>query len=350
MLWVDKYQPHRLNELLCHKQLNCLLEKIANGSNKTIPHLIFYGPSGSGKKARISAMLHEVFGDSVDKVKADIIKPEGINSDFVVCQSSHHMQISAPDLGTKDRVVTQYLIKQLSSQVGANTFFKKGPNYRVFVILESDVLSMEAQAGLRRTMEKYAANSRVILHCEQLSSIISPLRSRCLCIRVPLPSHNEIVHVLSHIAKSEGLNVSNEYLIDITTASEGNLRRAILLLETAAVQNFSLSPSNMKLPWQRVCNDIAANVIKNPHPKTLLDIREPMYDLLSSCIPADIVLVTLTKQILNLAPHNIKSRIIAAAAHYSHTLKLGSKDIWHLEAFLAQVMNFSKHSKVSSSN
>ncbi|KAK6591092.1 replication factor C subunit 5 [Cryptosporidium xiaoi] len=345
MLWVDKYQPRYLKELKCHKDINKLLEKIIKGSNGSIPHLLFYGPSGGGKKTRISSILHEIFGDSVGKVKADMIKPEGTNSEFVLCQSPHHMQISAPDLGTKDGVVTQYLIKQLSSQIGAGSFFSKGPNYRVFTILEADSLSMRAQAGLRRTMEKYSANSRLILHCEQLSSIIPPLRSRCLCIRIPLPSQEEIMDILKFISMSENLNVSNEYLQQIVHESELNLRRAILLFETAYTKSFSISPSNMKLPWQRVCNDIAVNIIKNPHPKTLLDTREPLYDLLCSCIPADLILLTLTKQFLGIVSSNIHPIIIHAASHYAHTIKLGNKDIWHLEAFLAQVMNVYKHSK-----
>lgn len=170
------------------------------------------------------------------------------------------MQISAPDLGTKDGIVTQYLIKQLSSQMGANSFFSKGPNYRVFTILEADVLSLKAQAGLRRTMEKYSNNSRLILHCEQLSSIIPPLRSRCLCIRVPLPSPEEVLQVLRYISISENLQVPTGYLEQIVTESECNLRRAILILETAYTQSFSMPPSALKLPWQKVCIDIATSV------------------------------------------------------------------------------------------
>lgn len=68
MLWIDKYQPRYLKDLKCNKELNSLLEKITSNSNGNIPHLLFYGPSGGGKKVRISSVLHEIFGDSVDKV------------------------------------------------------------------------------------------------------------------------------------------------------------------------------------------------------------------------------------------------------------------------------------------
>jgi replication factor C subunit 3/5 len=31
--------------------------------------MLFYGPSGAGKKTRLTAVLREIFGPSVDKVK-----------------------------------------------------------------------------------------------------------------------------------------------------------------------------------------------------------------------------------------------------------------------------------------
>ena len=41
-----------------------------------IPHLLFYGPAGSGKKVRIMALLRAVFGPGVDRVSAATVRPE----------------------------------------------------------------------------------------------------------------------------------------------------------------------------------------------------------------------------------------------------------------------------------
>ena len=65
-------------------------------------------------------------------------------------------------------------------------------DYKVVVLVEVDKLSRQAQAALRRTMEKYSASCRLILCCNNQSKVIDPVRSRCLGIRVPAPSHDDV--------------------------------------------------------------------------------------------------------------------------------------------------------------
>lgn len=62
----------------------------------------------------------------------------------------------------------------------------------VVVINEADQLSRDAQAALRRTMEKYMNNLRIILCAQTTSKIISPIRSRCLLMRIPAPAQPQV--------------------------------------------------------------------------------------------------------------------------------------------------------------
>jgi DNA polymerase III delta prime subunit len=62
----------------------------------------------------------------------------------------------------------------------------------VVIINEADALTRDAQAALRRTMEKYMTNMRLILCANSTSKIIAPIRSRCLLVRLSAPTDDEV--------------------------------------------------------------------------------------------------------------------------------------------------------------
>lgn len=62
----------------------------------------------------------------------------------------------------------------------------------VVIINEADSLSRDAQAALRRTMEKYMSNMRIILCANSTSKLIAPIKSRCLLMRVAAPNADEV--------------------------------------------------------------------------------------------------------------------------------------------------------------
>lgn len=67
----------------------------------------------------------------------------------------------------------------------------------VVVINEADSLSRDAQAALRRTMEKYMSNLRIILCANSTSRLIAPIKSRCLLMRVPAPNQEEVCSLMT---------------------------------------------------------------------------------------------------------------------------------------------------------
>ena len=60
------------------------------------------------------------------------------------------------------------------------------------IINEADSLTRDAQAALRRTMEKYMSNMRIILCANSTSRLIAPIKSRCLLVRVAAPDEGEV--------------------------------------------------------------------------------------------------------------------------------------------------------------
>ena len=66
MLWVDKYRPKKLSDLTFNPILTKRLKKMQRNN---IPHTIFGGPEGSGKRTCILSFLNEIYGDGVHKKK-----------------------------------------------------------------------------------------------------------------------------------------------------------------------------------------------------------------------------------------------------------------------------------------
>jgi len=254
VLWVDKYRPTSLAKLDLHPGINSRLQSLVDSPD--FPHLLFYGPSGGGKKTRIHALLRALYGTGIDKVRVQVkqIKLKSKQVELATLQSNYHIELTPSEVGNNDRQVVQEVIKEIAqttnvasavqvfsggggseskaSSTSSGSGEGKGRLFKVVVLNEVDGLSMAAQQALRRTMEKYTYSSeqqhntgtrgkkatrqkcdtaltrslrcllsarpcrvfrcRLILVCESLSKVIPPLRSRCLPVRVPAPQTSEV--------------------------------------------------------------------------------------------------------------------------------------------------------------
>mmetsp|Transcript_17292 Transcript_17292/g.18653 ORF Transcript_17292/g.18653 Transcript_17292/m.18653 type:complete len:129 (+) Transcript_17292:1044-1430(+) len=81
-----------------------------------------------------------------------------------------------------------------------------------------------------------------------------------------------------------------------------------------------------------------SSFILNYSPQTLMAAREKLYELLVNCIPASTILKSLTGELLNNLDDSVKLEVIQWASFYEHRIAVGSKDIFHLEAFVAKFM------------
>lgn len=211
------------------------------------------------------------------------------------------------------------------------------------LLTEADRLSKQAQAGLRRTMEKYSSQCRIVLLCTSPSKIIEPVRSRCLALRVPAPSPAALAALLRHTAAKESCSCPAALADRISTASERNARRALLMLEAAraaAGPGGQLSDNSpVQLPdWQLYLAHLAREILQEQSPSKLLHAREMLYELLTNCIPADVILVQLVAELMKSLDDTLKHEVAHWAAYYEHRLCVGGKDIFHLEAFVAKFM------------
>lgn len=344
-LWVDKYRPRSLLQLTYHHHLSSQLKALAASSD--FPHILIYGPSGAGKKTRVMTILRELYGAGADKIKINSRVFQVSSSkkvEFTVVTSVFHIEITPSDMGNSDRVVIQDLLKEIAQTQQVNVGSKQ--KFKTVVINEAESLSRDAQSALRRTMEKYSANLRLILLANSTSNIIGPIKSRTLLIRVGAPSVAEISDVLDSVYRKERVPMPNDdteraaIFARIALASDRNLRKALLIFEAMHAQSSSISPSTLIPPpdWEVVVSKIADDIVKSRSVETLMTIRTVLYDLLAHCIPPTVVLKSITFSLITKVSPDIGPLIIEQSAHYDHRLRQGSKAIFHLEAMVAKYM------------
>ena len=87
---------------------------------------------------------------------------------------------------------------------------------------------------------------------------------------------------------------------------------------------------------------MARKCLEDASPQGLLATREMMYNLLSNCIPADVILSTLARELIKMTDESVKHEVAYWAAYYENRLHQGNKDIFHLEAFVAKFMAVKK--------
>eukprot|EP01112_Ceratiomyxa_fruticulosa_P020185 TRINITY_DN6810_c0_g1_i1.p1 TRINITY_DN6810_c0_g1~~TRINITY_DN6810_c0_g1_i1.p1 ORF type:complete len:400 (+),score=86.63 TRINITY_DN6810_c0_g1_i1:142-1200(+) len=342
-LWLDKYKPQTLDQMDYHKEQAQQLKKMIESED--FPHLLVYGPPGSGKKTRISAILRELYGSNVSKLKVEHkqFKPSTSVKEIevVLVTSPHHVELNPSDSGNQDRLVVQDVIKEIAQNIPIDGL---SHGFKIVVLNEVDKLSREAQHALRRTMEKWMSVCRLILCCTSTAKVIDPVKSRCLPIRVPAPRQEEIMKILSNISKKEGITLPDEFSARIAEASDGNLRRAILMLEASKVKHYPFDArSQIQIPdWEEFLIALAREIAEEQSPKKLLVIRGKLYELLAHCIPPEIILKKLTQELLKKLDTELKYEVVKWAAFYEHRMQLGSKPIFHLEAFVAKFMSIYK--------
>lgn len=177
-----------------------------------LPHLLFYGPPGTGKTSMIMAVASELFGElTKDKV----------------------MELNASDERGIDVVRNKIKVfAQMATSRG--TAERPVPEYKLIVLDEADAMTESAQAALRRVIEDFSSVTRFCLICNYVSRIIDPLASRCAKFRFKPLSEACMLSRINLVAAGEGLTLDAGAGAALIAAADGDLRRAITLMQSAA--------------------------------------------------------------------------------------------------------------------
>ena len=306
--WTEKYRPKSLDEVVGQTEIVKRLKAYMKNGN--MPNMMFAGPAGTGKTTCAIALARELFG-------------EGYKANFLDLNASDERGID----------VVRGTIKDF-----ARTLPLGGSKFKIIFLDESDALTADAQHALRRTMENYSATVRFILSCNYSAKIIPPIQSRCAIFRFEPLNEKHVSDKLHDVAKHEKIHVSEDGLKAVTYNAEGDMRKAINILQGAASVSGNVSEETVYA------------VISHAKPK---EVRE-MLDLALECkftesreklsallykygMAGEDVLKQLYKEFISMPlPDDVKVDLVGVIGEYNYRLIEGGNERIQLEALLAQ--------------
>ena len=206
-IWTEKYRPKNLDEVVGPKHVTERLKAYVSSNN--MPHLLLTGPAGTGKTTCSLALAKEMFGDE---------------------WKGNFIELNASDERGID--VVRGKIKEF-----ARTAPLGSAEFKIIFMDEADALTSDAQAALRRTMEKFSKICRFILSCNYSSKIIDPRQSRCAVFRFKPLSREDVSEYLNKIVTNEGIQIDDDAMEALVHVARGDMRRAVNSLQVAAAQS-----------------------------------------------------------------------------------------------------------------
>lgn len=196
MSWIEKYRPTRLIEFVGQDKVKKYVESVLNNGGE-INHLIFYGSPGTGKTTMARVIANEL---GIEIVEFNASNDRSLN--FV-----------------REKIIPTMRYKSFTGR------------YKIIFLDETDSMTKEALFCLRRPMELYSQNAKIIFSCNDDSNIIDAIRSRCISFFFKPISKNLIIQRLKYISEREGVDITDDILNEIAERGGGDLRKAINLLE-----------------------------------------------------------------------------------------------------------------------
>ena len=208
-IWINKYHPHKLDDIICQQKYINLLSNLLN--NKSLPNCIIYGLSGIGKTTIIKYILNKYYSKYYN---------------------SYILELN----GSEDRGISVIRNKIMSFASSLNLFTC---GLKLIVLDEIDLMTKDAQLGLKKLIDLYNTNCKFILICNNLSKIDDGLKSRCMLLKLNSIDQLSALKKLKYICKNESIQMSDNALQLIIQNSNGDLRKMINLLQSICSINTS---------------------------------------------------------------------------------------------------------------
>ena len=309
LMWVEKYRPEKIEDLVDQESTKLRLKQLLR-KKEELPHLLFAGPPGSGKTTTALIIARQILGDY---------------------RGEYTLSLNASDERGID--VVRERVKTFARFADR----RAGVPYRLVILDEADEMTHDGQTALRRIMEETSAYTRFILICNYSSGIIEPLQSRCAIFRFHRLDETAVTEYLKVVAKGEKLKVASESVYGaIYEATQGDLRQAINMMQ-AASSSAELTLEAVKLASGASVKSRVSEVMKLALDGNFDAARMKMVELTRVYGISERDFLRFANEALSSMNVDDRTGAISILAEYDFRLVQGSQPELQLTAMLAQL-------------
>jgi len=266
--WIEKYRPINADNILLEPFIKQKIISIIE--SKTIPNMIITGEPGTGKTSTILFIAKHIYP-----------------SDY----SEYVLELNASD--DKGLPIINNLIYPFCK--------KKKEKHKLVILDEADTITQKAQYLLSNMLSEFIQTTRFIFICNDCSQIIETIQSKCMMIKYPKISNENLIIKVIEICKNEQITYDNKSLNTLLFVSNNDIRQIINNLECIYYSFNILNEENIYKLVDKPKIFYIKKILKYCYEKNFNEVIKIIKFLIENSYTSNDIILTFMKYLIELS-------------------------------------------------